>query len=221
VTEVVVRGRAEGHLTPDTAWLTVTVVGRDPRSADAALAAAAVVAERVDAVLDRHRGGDDALVRRVRVSSVRTSEVWEHPQGRAHRAGFQASRWSEVECGADGPALTALVAALTGAGAQLAGPAWRVDAANPGWDALRAAAVADARRRAAVYAEAAGLRPGGVLWIAEPGLRGPGAGGDRAEAFRLTAARSGPPEGEPAAVRIAVEDVPAEAEVDLALALEP
>ncbi|MGF1653945.1 MAG: SIMPL domain-containing protein [Actinomycetales bacterium] len=221
MTEVVVRGRAEGHLTPDAAALSLTVVGRDPRSPDGALAAAAAVAERVDAVLDRHRDGGHALVRRVRVSSVRVSEVWEHPQGRAHRAGFQASRRSGVECRADGPGLTDLVAALTAAGAQLAGPDWQVDAAHPGWDALRAEAVADARRRAATYAAAAGLRLGSVLWIAEPGLRGPDAAGPRVEGFHTVAARAGLAEGEPVAVRIAVEDVPAESEIDLALALEP
>jgi hypothetical protein len=34
VTELVVRGRAEGHLAPDGAALTVTVLGHDPGSAD-------------------------------------------------------------------------------------------------------------------------------------------------------------------------------------------
>ncbi|MGF1664046.1 MAG: SIMPL domain-containing protein [Kineosporiaceae bacterium] len=221
VPEVMVRGTAEGHLAPDRAALTVTVTGRDPASAERALAAAGGTADRVDALLDRSGSGGDPLVHRVRVSSVRVSEVWEHPQGRAQRAGFQAQRSSDVDCRPDGHALTDLVAALTAAGAQLTGPHWRVDDANPGWDGLRVAAVADARRRAATYAEAAGLRLGSVLWIAEPGLRGAAGPAAEVRTVRVAAAYPGAGDGEPAAVRIAVEDVPAGAEIDVAFSLVP
>lgn len=222
MSEVLVRGRVEGHLTPDVAVLTVTVLGRDPAGAEAAVAVAAGVAERVDAVLGRARAGEDPLVRRVRVSSVRTSEMWEHPQGRAHRSGFQAVRRSEVECRPDGPGLTTLVADLSAAGAQLAGPAWQVLPDNPGWQDLRSGAVADARARAEVYAAAAGTRVGGPRWLAEPGLRGSAGTGARVESVqRMAAAFGGGGEADPVALRIVVEDVPVVVEVEAAFDLRP
>jgi hypothetical protein len=222
MSEVLVRGRVEDHLTPDVAVLTVTVVGRDPTGAEAAVAAAAGVGQRVDAVLERARAGEDPLVRRLRVSSVRTSEMWEHPQGRAHRSGFQAVRRSEVECGPDGPGLTTLVADLSAAGAQLTGPAWQVLPDNPGWPDLRSRAVADARARAEVYAAAVGARIGGARWLAEPGLRGSGGTGSRVEAVqRMAAAFGGGGEAEPVALRVVVEDVPVIVEIEAAFDLRP
>lgn len=219
MSEVMVRGRVEGHVTPDAAVLSVTVLGRDPATAEAALGAAAAVGDRVDAVLGDRRVGPDPLVRHVRMSSLRTSEIWDHQQGRRHRTGYQAERRSEVECRPDGQGLTGLVAALVAAGAQVAGPAWQVSEGNTGWLDLRSRAVADARSRAEVYATAADRRIGAVRWLAEPGMRGTGTSGARLEMAQRMSAAGSVGEGEPVAMRIVVEDVPVVVEIEAAFDL--
>lgn len=223
MSEVMVRGRADGHLTPDLAVLTATVVGRDPASAGEALAAAAAVGERVDTVLADGGAGEEPLVRRVRVSSVRTSEMWEHTQRGRHRVGFQAERRSEIECRPDGPDLTELVTTLVGTGAQVAGPAWQVAPDNPGWLDLRSRAVADARARAEVYAAAADSRIGAVRWLAEPGIRGAADEGSW-DVVRTSRSLAMSQEGraeEPVALQIVVEVVPVVVEIEAAFDLRP
>src|SRR5690606_752855 len=167
--EILVRGRAEAQLPPSHAVLGVTVHVRDPASQEAAVARAAERCELVDAAIRARRAGDDPLVRVARTSSVRTGEEWDYGQGRQRRrVGWTATRSTELECAPDAEGLTDLVGALVADGVAVRGPHWHVAADAAGWDLVRTAAVADARRRAEAYAHGVGARAGLVRWIAEP-----------------------------------------------------
>lgn len=221
--DLLVRGRADGRLQPDRAVLQVTAVARDPRSQDGALARAAETCAVVDAAVERGRQGAGALIRTAETSSIRTSEEFEHgPQGQRRRIGYVVQRDTRVECAPDGDGLTTLVSALAHDGIAIHGPDWQVATGAAGWDALRTAAVADARRRAVAYAAGVGGSVGAVRWIAEPGLRrGPD---DLGGGYQPMAARAalGAPEhagGEPLAVRIAVEPVAVSVTVEVAFDL--
>ena len=208
--ELLVRGHAEARLPPTHALLEIVAMARAPSSQEDALARAAEICAVVDAAVGRARQDPDRLVRTAETFSVRTSEEWQHgPQGQRHRVGWVAQRGTRVECEPDADGLTTLVSSLAHDGIHLSGPQWQVAAAAPGWDDLRTAAVTDARRRAAAYADGVDGRVGAVRWIAEPGLRRAPDAGPVAyqEMAARTAAFDSGGGGEPVAVRVAVEPV--------------
>jgi uncharacterized protein YggE len=211
-------------LAPTHAVLDVTVQAREPASQQAAMARAATACALVDDVVRRHRQETDSLVRAAETSSIRTAEQWEYGSGgQRRRVGWIAERSSRLECAPDADGLTALVGGLASNDIRLSGPRWHVAPDVAGWDDLRAAAVADARRRASAYAAGAGVRIGAVRWIAEPGLRRePGAAGDAfgsapARAAGLAMEHGGEPE--PLPVRIAVEPVAVDVTVEVSFDL--
>jgi uncharacterized protein YggE len=137
--------------------------------------------------------------------------------------GWTAERGTRVECAPDADGLTVLVSALAHDGIRLTGPRWHVGPDTAGWDALRTAAVIDARRRAEAYAAGIDGRVGAVRWIAEPGLR---RDPDAVTGYQPMAARTaafgmedGAEPGEPLAVRIAVEPVAVDVTVEVAFDL--
>ncbi|HSK98142.1 MAG TPA: SIMPL domain-containing protein [Euzebyales bacterium] len=221
--ELLVRGRAEGRLAPSHAVLDVTVQAREPASQEAAVARAATACELVDDLIQRQRQGTDPLIRTAETSSIRTAEHWEYGSG-AHqrrRVGWIAERRSRLECAPDAEGLTALVAALIHNDIRLSGPQWHVAPDVAGWDDLRTAAVADARRRADAYAAGAGVRVGAVRWIAEPGVRrepsGDAFAGPALRAAGLAVDHGDQPE--PLPVRVAVEPVAVDITVEVAFDL--
>lgn len=223
--ELLVRGQAEGRLSPSHAVLQVMVQAREPSSQDAALARAAQACALVDEVVQRGRGGATPLVRTAETSSIRTAEDWEYGSGgHRRRVGWLAERGTRIECVPDADGLTALVRDLTHDDVRLSGPSWHVAPDAPGWDTLRSAAMADARQRAAAYAAGVAAQVGAVRWIAEPGLRREpgGQAPDFATAeMRVaapTAAHGGEP-SEPLPVRIAVEPVAVSITVEAAFDL--
>jgi hypothetical protein len=219
--ELLVRGVAEDAIPPDTATVTVTVVGRHPGAQAEALGRAAVLAAAVDGELEDRRQGESALVRRLAVSSIRVHEEYDHTGGRRTRTGYAAARTSEVECRADGSALTDLIAALGRDGVRISGPRWHVDPASDGWLPLRIAAVADARRRAEAYATALGAELGPVRWLAEPGLR-QGLGGHlegTSGTPRFARAMAAAEAEEPVTLRVTAESVPVSVTVEVAFDL--
>lgn len=224
--DLLVRGRAEARLHPTHAVLDITAVGRDPSSQDAAFARAAEACAVVDAAVERGRHGPDPLIQIAETSSVGTAESWEHgPQGQRRRVGWTAERGTRVECAPDADRLTELVSALAHDGIRLSGPRWHVRPDTAGWDALRTAAVIDARRRAEAYAAGIDGRVGAVRWIAEPGLRrAPDAvtGGYQPMTARTAAfgMEHGAEPDEPLAVRIAVEPVAVDVTVEVAFDLD-
>ena len=162
---IIVSGSAEVRVLPDRALVVVTV-DADAGSRDDAYQRAAGTASAVDVVLD-HRAGEIA---RVATAALTVQPLTRWRKGEVVRTGWRASRRTEVEViGFEGLGL--LLAELTGAGATIDGPDWRVDDTNEAYDRVRQLAAQDARRRAEAYASGLGVLLGAVDWIAEPGLR--------------------------------------------------
>lgn len=170
--EIVVQGRAEARVAPDRALVLVTAEA-DGGSRDDAYRAATTTATAVDAVLANHA----AAIGRTASEALVVAPLTRWRKGEQIRTGWRASRVTRVEITGFtdvGP----LLAELVGADASVVGPTWLVDEDNAAYDEVRAAAAADARRRADAYAAGLGLTVGGVNWVAEPGLRStPGYGG--------------------------------------------
>lgn len=163
---MLVRGEGESRSMPDRALLSVIVSG-EGSSRDGAYQRAATDAAAVDGAIQRRR---EALER------IGTAALLVHPRsrwrkGESVRSGWTATRTTSLEV-VDLAVLGDLVAELTAAGADISGPNWQLDPANPARAAARRDAARDARRRADDYATALGLVVESVAWAAEPGLRG-------------------------------------------------
>lgn len=179
--EITVRGYAEQRVPPDRARLRVTASGTGS-DRQAAYGAAAGQARGVDEVVDARR----AALGRVNHTAlvVRPNMRWS--DGEATQVGWTASRTTVIEV-TDLEHLGDVVADLTAAASELAGPTWELDPANPVGATVRRAAAQDARARAEDYASALGLRLLGVAWVSEPGLR-QGGGPMPPAAFAVAAA---------------------------------
>lgn len=163
--ELIVRGEGQERSLPDRAVLRVTVQG-EGSNRDSAYASAAADAKAVDAVLDAR----SAALDRVGHASLVGHPKSRWKKGESIRTGWIASRTTAIEVtGLD--VLGELVAELTAAGADVAGPFWQLDPVNAAHSAARRAAASDARSRAEDYAHALGLDIAGIAWVAEPGLR--------------------------------------------------
>lgn len=163
---VTVRGTAEAEVEPDRVRIVVAVTAE---AADGPAALAGLVERSAAAGAALDATGDLLLGRRP--AAVSLQPRWS-PTGEV--SGQTARRTVVVEARAGGPLGELLARLVDVPGTTVADTAWLVDPGNPAHARLRAAAVADARDRAAVYAEAAGLRLGALEWIAEPGLTRPG-----------------------------------------------
>ena len=188
--EVVVRGQGEVKALPDRATVRVMVDGNGS-SRDEAYAEAARAAAAVDEVLGVQ---GDALARVMTAALiVQPRTRWQ--DGEAVRTGWTASRTSVLEVRAL-ERLSDLLGQLATSGAAISDLSWELDAANEAHDQARSRAGQDARRRAERYATSLGIKLGGIVWVAEPGLR---IGGDNfpagvalAAAPRAMAAAPGP-----------------------------
>ena len=101
--------------------------------------------------------------------SLREREEWDEASRREVRRGYEA--WSRVDVRLTdrsrlGPLLAEAAARVE---ASVDGPRWDIRPENPAHDDARGQAVADARRRADAYAQAAGLALGEVFAIVEAG----------------------------------------------------
>lgn len=211
---VTVRGGAQGEADPDRVRLTLSLEARAAQ-ADAALGDLAERSAALDRVLD---GLGAALLLR-RPSSVSVGP-WSSRRG--EEQGQVARRALTVECRADGPLGDLLARAVQQAGATVGGTQWTVQPDNPIHAELRRAAVLDARERAWVYAEAAGLRLGPVDWLAEPGLA-PGPRDRRSAAEDMTFMAVGAERGGDfeRVLELRPEPVPVAAAVEVSYALLP
>jgi uncharacterized protein len=171
---VAVRGRAEADAAPDRVRLVFAVRAE----AVAGTEALALVAERSAAADEALDGFAELLLAR-RPAAVTLTPVWsdsrEQP-GAQTITGQAARRVVTVEARATGPLGELLAAIAAVPGSAVEGTEWLVDPDNPVHARLRAAAVVDARQRAADYAGAAELRLGALESIVEPDLR-PGESG--------------------------------------------
>ncbi|HST67985.1 MAG TPA: SIMPL domain-containing protein [Mycobacteriales bacterium] len=178
---VTVRGRAELDVEPDRVRLGYVVQAEAAAGADALT----LVAERsaaADEALDR--AGDLLLLRRP--AAVTLTPVW---ADNGTVTGQAARRFVLVEARAVGPLGELLAALVAVPGSTVESTEWVVDPGNPVHARLRAAAVADARQRAADYAQAADLRLGALEWITEPDVRPGEPGWASAQAVSLGFAR--------------------------------
>ena len=173
---------AETPILPDVTVLDVSATGRVTRVPDVATIRAGVVtqqptgtaalasnAERMAKVLATLRSAGIAA-RDIATSSVSLQPQYRYADGQPPAiTGYQASNTVSVrfrDIAKSGAGLDALVRA--GAN-QIDGPTLSIDKADEALDAARADAVARARARATLYAQAAGLRVERIVSIAENG----------------------------------------------------
>ena len=225
--DILVRGRAEARLAPTAAHMTITVkVAGAPTQAEA-VDRAAIRCRTVDAAVDGRR---NSLVRGAVDYSVRTGQEWDYSGQKGRRLiGYFATRSTEVECEPNGEALTAFLREVGEIEqVQVNGPRWAIAPDAAGYDALREAAGADARRKAESYAAGLGSRIGSLLWIAEPGLRigGDASGGPSPEMMAAASPRAmkrgggpGQDEDEPLLVRVKPEPITVSVTVEVGFAL--
>lgn len=217
---ITVRGEATGRARPDHAEVSVRIETLETTAVEAERQLAADV-EAVHAVLDdfgeaiRHRVPDRL--------SVYRREDYNSTTGTRDLRGYEGSSELAFDV-TDLTAVGRLVAALVPVDSVFLDDVdWVVELDNRAHDDVRAAAVADARRRASAYATGLGLRVGPVAWVAEPGLRcGPG---DQGQGVHRGIMRRGMADpagagGEPEVVAVQPPDtveVSAEVEVEFAI----
>lgn len=168
---ITVMGTGQVSAAPDMAQISAGVVSESPRAADAVKAANAAM-QKVLAALDA-AGIEKKYVQTSRfdVSPVYSDGVARG--GRPTVTGYRASNQVQVEVhGVE--KVGAVLDALVGAGANELGGI-RFDIADPAplVDEARRKAIADARRKAELYATAAGVTIGRVIGIDEAGGGGP------------------------------------------------
>ena len=173
---------AETPILPDATVLDLSATGRVTRVPDVATIRAGVVtqqatataalssnAERMAKVLATLRSAGIAE-RDIATSSVSLQPQYRYTEGQPPAiTGYQASNTVSVrfrDVARSGAGLDALVRA--GAN-QIEGPTLSIDKPDEALDAARADAVARARARATLYAQAAGLRVERIVSIAENG----------------------------------------------------
>lgn len=173
---------AETPILPDATVLDVSATGRVTRAPDVATIRAGVVtrqasaaaalssnAERMARVLQTLRAAGIAE-RDIATSTVSLQPQYRYADGQPPAiTGYQASNTVSVrfrDIAKSGAGLDALVKA--GAN-QIDGPVLSIDKPDEALDAARADAIARARARAALYAQAAGLRVERIVAIAENG----------------------------------------------------
>jgi uncharacterized protein YggE len=167
--QITVTGSARVDAAPDLATVTAGVETQGGTAADALRANSAAMEGVLTAL-------DAAKVARpdVQTSELSINPLLDNPQdGSAPKVtGYQASNMVTVKV-RDVATLGSIIDAVTGAGAnRLYGVGFDVADPKPVLDEARRQAVADARHKAELFAEAAGVKLGPVLAISEGGGRG-------------------------------------------------
>jgi uncharacterized protein len=161
---IVVSGEGSVRVTPDYALITGGVTIRAKTAKEAAAANAKLMAGLVAALRDAGIGQED-----IRTSRYSIAPVYAPPQQNteAKLTGFSASNRISVKA-SDTANVGDILDRLIGAGAtDIGGVQFLHSDISKVLDSARQAAMADARRKAQVYAQAAGIRLGSVIWITE------------------------------------------------------
>jgi uncharacterized protein YggE len=186
---ITVEGSGEVAAVPDMATLSAGVVTR----AETAREAMARNAEAMGKVMGALKAAGIAD-RAIRTSRLSVSPVYDRNTRRGDQrvpVAYQAANVVEAEAGDLGH-VGALIDALVGAGAnQIHGIRFDIRETKPLEDSARVKAVADARAKAALYAQAAGVKLGPVQRIEERGVRAPVGRFLAAEVARDTAVAPG------------------------------
>jgi hypothetical protein len=163
---VTVRGIGIARVRPDGVRIGFTVHHR-AEATDEALAEAARKAEALEDLF-REFGIDEGRWVTAWLGLEEWTE-WEESSRRETRRGYIASSRVEVSLPDTGSVGKLLAEAAARAEATVDGPRWEVAPENPAPGEARRLAMADARRRADAYAEAAGLELGPIVEVAEVG----------------------------------------------------
>lgn len=160
---ITVTGEGRAEAVPDLAVITIGVTTH----ADTAAAALAENSARLSAVLDRLRAAGVAD-RDLQTSGLSLGPRYDYGNNHPPRLeGYEATNQLAVRVRALDTLGAILDAAVTDGANTLGGLAFSLADPQGARDAALAAAVAEARRKAAIIAEAAGVRLGPVLSISE------------------------------------------------------
>ena len=199
---IVVTGEGRAEAVPDMATVTLGMTAEAPTAAEALRATSEAITKAL-AVLDA--AGIEARDRQT--TGLSLSPVWDYGRdgSRPPRiTGYRASNGLAVRV-RDLSGLGALLDAVVADGAnQLAGLTFSLSDPVPAMDAARRNAVADARRKAELYAEAAGVGLGPLIRLSEAGTVTPRPMSMRSEMVLADAAPVPIAEGE-VALRATVE----------------
>lgn len=205
---ITVAGRAVVQAPPDLARVSAGVVTEAPRAVDAVRANTAAMRKVMDALGAAGIESKRVQTQRFDVSPIYTDPGSSRPGQRAAISGYRVANQVGVEVhGVD--RVGAVLDALVTAGANdLGGVSFDIAEPAPLLDEARKQAIADARRRAEIYAKQAGVSLGRVLRIEESG----GESGPMPVAYRMEAAAAPP---------IAPGQVDLEANVSVTWSLAP
>jgi uncharacterized protein len=161
---IVVTGEGSVRAAPDYASITGGVTVRAKTAKEAAAANAKLMAAVVTALRDAGIAQED-----IQTSRYSVAPVYAPPQQNteAKLTGFSASNRISAKV-SDLDKVGDIIDRLIGAGAtDIGGVRFMHSDISKTLDEARQAAMADARRKAQVYAKAAGIRLGSVIWITE------------------------------------------------------
>jgi hypothetical protein len=183
---IVVAGEGSVSVAPDYAQIRAGVTTRAKTAAEATDANAKLMAAVIAALTNAGIARDDIQTAQFSVSPVYTMS---QPGNEQKLSGFSASNEVSVKIRQLGK-LGDILDRLAAAGAtDIGNIAFQHSDLSKALDQAREAAVADARRKAELYAHAAGLTLGAVVWISEDSNAAPPM---FAQTFRAKAATAAP-----------------------------
>lgn len=118
--------------------------------------------------------------------TLREREEWDESSRREVLQGYVASSRVDVRLDDTSRLGTLLAEAAERVEASVDGPRWEIRPENPAHDEARSRAMADARRRAGTYAQAAGFSLGDVLEVVEVGAEQAGRAMHKAHSSALS-----------------------------------
>jgi hypothetical protein len=161
---ITVAGTGTLSVAPDVAEVHAGVTREDASAARAMQQADAAMRKVVEAI--RQQG---VPARDIQTTQYSLQPVYDHHDGKSRLRGYRADNQVRVTV-RDLARVGGLLDAVVSAGAnQIQGIGFRVDKPETHLDRARADAIADARRKADIYAKAAGVRVTGVLAVEEGG----------------------------------------------------
>lgn len=169
--QLIVTGEGEVAVEPDMALLSLGVSKEARRAGEAMAEASAALAQVLTSLAEA-----DIPARDIQTTSINLTPIWDHRQpGETPRVrGYTASHMLQVKL-RDLGSMGALLDEVVGQGAnQLHGLQFTLADPDPARDAARVEAVAEARARAMLLAEAAGLTLGPIIRLSEGAASAPG-----------------------------------------------
>jgi uncharacterized protein len=168
---IVVTGEGSVGVTPDYAQIRIGVTTRTRTVKEAVDANSKVMVAVIAALKDAGIAGKDIQTARFSIQPVYPTQ--QEPGSAPKLSGYTVSNQANVTI-RDTAKVGDVLDRVTAAGATDAGNvSFLVSDPSKALDQAREAAIADARRKAEIYAKASGVRLGRVEWITEDGGSGP------------------------------------------------